>query len=182
MFRCFARVLRAAVFFGAALALAQAAAADDPQAPLSLREAVRLALERNPDLQTFAFELRAQDARAQQAALRPAPALSVDLEHAFGTGNFKGTGAAETTFALSQVIELGGKRGRRTALAGLGRETVTVEHRHRRRGAAPAGDGRDWRDHQRHAVKSAGAAGAVSHVPSTVGAGLTVPDRGQINP
>ncbi|MGH8458739.1 MAG: TolC family protein, partial [Nevskiales bacterium] len=75
--------------------------------PLTLREAVQQSLKRNPDLKVFGFSLRAQDARALQAKLRPAPELSVEVENILGSGETKGTDAAEATFALSQVIELG---------------------------------------------------------------------------
>lgn len=95
--------------------------------PLSLGEAVRLAQERNPDLQTFGFALRAQDARTQQAGLRPAPTLALGLENVAGSGALRGVDGAEATFSLAQVIELGGKRAARTAAAQFGREAISVE-------------------------------------------------------
>lgn len=95
--------------------------------PLSLREAVRLAQARNPDLQAFGFALRAQDARTRQAGLRPAPTLAVDLENVAGSGAISGAEAAEATFSLAQVIELGGKRAARVAAAQFEREGISVE-------------------------------------------------------
>ena len=95
--------------------------------PLTLREAVQSALRSNPVLMTFAYSLRAQDARIGQAGLRPAPELAGDLENVLGTGETRGLDAAEATFALSQVIELGDKRARRIAVAQLGREAITIE-------------------------------------------------------
>ncbi len=52
---------------------------------------------------------------------------SVELENALGSGDFNGFDAAEGTFALSQVIELGGKRDARGAAAQSGRELLAVE-------------------------------------------------------
>ncbi len=98
---------------------------------LTLRQAVDAALGGNPELQTFAFQFQALDARARQAALRPAPELSIDVENVLGTGAVKGTDAAEYTFALSQVIELGGKRDARIAAAQASRSTADLERQAR---------------------------------------------------
>ena len=96
-------------------------------APLTLRQALSAALQGNPQLRTFAFQLRAGDARTRQAALRPAPALSVDMENFAGSGAVRSLDAAEATFALSQVIELGGKRAARIGAAQAGRAAIDIE-------------------------------------------------------
>lgn len=93
---------------------------------LNLRQAIVQALGRNPDLAGFAFALRAQDARVDAAALKPSPVISGELENALGTGAVSGFDAAEATFAISQVIELGDKRSRRIALARSGRDVIDV--------------------------------------------------------
>lgn len=111
--------------------LAPAATAADPATPLTLREAVRLTLERNPDLQTFALELRAQNARVNRAGLRPAPQLALELEDFAGSGAYKRADSAQTTLALSQILEFGGKRGRRSATARAGLELLSVEQQAR---------------------------------------------------
>jgi len=98
-----------------------------PDKPLTLREAIEAALKNNPDLKTFGFSLRAQDARLDSAKLRPSPELSVDVENFLGSGDTKGFDAAEVTFALSQVIELGNKRAQRLAFAQSGRDVLTVQ-------------------------------------------------------
>ena len=95
--------------------------------PLTLQQAITAALQGNPQLQTFAFQFRAGDARTQQAGLRPAPEVSIDLENLAGSGETKGFDAAETTFALSQVIELGGKRDARIGAAQAGRSALDIE-------------------------------------------------------
>jgi Outer membrane protein len=94
--------------------------------PFSLSQAVQAALATNPDLAGFAFELRAQDARTDAAGLRPAPTLSATVENALGSGEHSGLNTAETTFALSQVVELGGKRQARVGAAQSGRELIAV--------------------------------------------------------
>lgn len=84
---------------------------------LTLAEAVIRARSKNPDLANFAFRLKAEQARSEAAALKPAPELSVQIENALGSGRTRQLTGAETTFALSQVIELGGQRQRRMQLA-----------------------------------------------------------------
>ncbi|MDX2300467.1 MAG: TolC family protein [Xanthomonadaceae bacterium] len=99
--------------------------------PLTLGEAVNAALARNPDLAAFAFELRAQDARTRQAALRPPLQASVEAENILGTGDTHGLDAAELTFALSGVVELGGKRSHRVSAALAQFGVVEVESQSR---------------------------------------------------
>jgi outer membrane protein, heavy metal efflux system len=119
--------LRACLFWAALAAPAAHAAAP----PLTLRQAVDAAMASNPELQTFSFEFRALDARARQAALRPVPELFITAENVAGTGQNKGLDAAELTFALSQVIELGGKRDARIDAAKAGRIGAGVDRQAR---------------------------------------------------
>lgn len=94
---------------------------------LTLGQAVERALAANPDLQGFAFALKAQEARIAQAGQRPAAEAGVDLENVLGSGEFDGLDAAEATFVLSQVIELGDKRRLRSTAAESGRGVLSVE-------------------------------------------------------
>lgn len=98
---------------------------------LTLRRAVDAALKHNPELQSTSFSLLAQQARVRQAELRPAPEAAIDLENAFGSGELRGTQAAEYTFALSQVLELGGKRAARVAAAQAELDTLAVDRQAR---------------------------------------------------
>ncbi len=95
--------------------------------PLTLRAAIALTLEHNPDVQSAGFALRVQEARSRQAGLGPVPTLEVDMENFASSGDFAGVDTAETTFALAQTIELGGKRAARLAAAHLGRDVISVE-------------------------------------------------------
>ena len=95
--------------------------------PLRLPDAISAALAHNPDLQSFDFVLRAQDARTEQAGLKPAPEVFVGLENFAGSGDVGRLQGAEATFALSQVIELGGKRNARVSTAQAGRSALDIE-------------------------------------------------------
>lgn len=109
-----------------ALAPASAQAADSVAAPLTLGQAIGRALASNPALAGFTYAVKAQDARIAGAGQRPATEATFDLENVLGSGDFGGMDAAEGTFALSQVIELGGKRDARGAAAQSGRELLTL--------------------------------------------------------
>jgi len=98
----------------------------NPTGVLTLRDAVSLALLQSPELAAFAWDTRAREARILQAQQRPNPAVSLLLEDV-GAREFAGGGLnepiqAQTTIQLSQLIELGGKRAARVALAELTRD------------------------------------------------------------
>ena len=76
----------------------------------------------------------AAEARVRQARVRPNPVLGLDLENAFGTGPFSGIDNADATLALSQDLELWGRRSSRIAAAraeagavGLQRDLAVVD-------------------------------------------------------
>jgi cobalt-zinc-cadmium efflux system outer membrane protein len=109
------------------VALAQGAPVAQPGGELTLGAAIAAALARNPDLNASLYEIRAAEARALQSGLRPNPTLSTELENIAGTGATRGVDAAEGTLSLSQVIELGDKRGLRVRLADAGRDVIAIE-------------------------------------------------------
>jgi cobalt-zinc-cadmium efflux system outer membrane protein len=104
----------------------------DPAGELSLRAVLSLAIARSPELQSFSWEIRARDARALQAGRLPNPQLHTELEDVGGSGNRVGFEETETTVRLSQLIELGGKRGKRQNLAQLGRALATWDYEGKR--------------------------------------------------
>ena len=81
-------------------------------ASINLAEALERTLKENPELELYPLAQRQAEALRLQAGIRPSPELSLELENAFGSGEFSGTDSAEVTLALSQTIELGGKRDR----------------------------------------------------------------------
>jgi cobalt-zinc-cadmium efflux system outer membrane protein len=95
---------------------------EEPTGVISLREALALALVKNPDLAAFSWEVRAREAQTLQAGLLPNPGLSVLVEDVGGSGGFHGVQQAQTTITLSQLIELGGKRASRMQAASLTRD------------------------------------------------------------
>lgn len=59
----------------------------------------------------------AANARVLQAQALPNPSLAIDAENAYGTGPYSGYGNADTTIAVSQPLELWGKRRARVDAA-----------------------------------------------------------------
>jgi outer membrane protein, heavy metal efflux system len=92
-------------------------AASAQEAALTLPQALARAREVNPQLVGLVFELRAQQAQSQLAALRPATQAELLVEDAGGNGARAGLNAAQTTLSLSQVFELGDKRSERAGVA-----------------------------------------------------------------
>lgn len=84
---------------------------------LSLPDALDLALRQNPQLAVSATEIRSRDAAALQAGLLENPELEVEVENFGGDDELEGFDSSEMKIALSQLIELGGKRGRRRNVA-----------------------------------------------------------------
>ena len=89
---------------------------------LRLRTALSAGLLHNPQLTSFAWNIRAQEAAVIQAGLYPNPEVSVELESFGGTNGFSGFGGSETTIAIGQTILLGGKRDSRRELARFERD------------------------------------------------------------
>ena len=89
----------------------------DPNTPITLRQSLALALLRNPELEAFSWQVRAQEANILQESLRPNPVLGAKVENFGGTDPIDRFEGAMTTFSISQLIELGGKRMKRTRLA-----------------------------------------------------------------
>ena len=93
---------------------------------------LRATLLQNPELSATAFEVRTAEARTLQAGLLPNPELELELENFGGTGEVRGVDASESTFQLSQLIELGGKRARRLRAAGLERDLAGWDYEAKR--------------------------------------------------
>ena len=109
MFRLVSRIAGACLIACAA-ASAWTAEPTTARVELTLADALRAAAASNPALRGAPFELQALEGRRQQAAVRPNPELELEFENFAGSGDMSGTEALESTLALSQLIELGGKR------------------------------------------------------------------------
>jgi cobalt-zinc-cadmium efflux system outer membrane protein len=99
---------------------------------LTLQDAIALALVKNPDLQAYAWELRAAEARTLQAGVFRNPDLGVVVEDVLGSGEFRDARSAQTTVQLSQAIELGAKRQRRVEASSAHAERVERDYERRR--------------------------------------------------
>ena len=89
----------------------------DPNTPITLMQSLALALLGNPELEAFSWQLRAQEADILQKSLRPNPVLGAKVENFGGSDPMNRFEGAMTTFRISQLIELGDKRMKRTRLA-----------------------------------------------------------------
>lgn len=126
-------VVIALLTWGASAAAQTPATPDlaNPAGPVSLRDAVSLALTQSPELLAFDAGRRASEARLLQAARLPNPVLDAMVEDVGGTS--RGPDAAnflqpQTTVQLSQLVELGGKRAARQRLAGLDRDLANWDY------------------------------------------------------
>lgn len=100
---------------------------------LTLDIALQRVRRASPESLQAALEASALEADADQGARRPNPELSFEVEDFAGSGALSGFSAVETTFGVSQTLELGGKRrareraARARALTGEARCRATVQ-------------------------------------------------------
>lgn len=112
--------LLSAALSGCALmgaAIAQDAASGATAGLLTRDEAIARAFDGDPGLRAAAENLRAAQASAAQAGLRPNPTLDLQLEDFGGSGPFSAVDRAQATYSLAQQVELGGDRRARARFA-----------------------------------------------------------------
>jgi len=97
--------------------------------PVSLSDALVRGQEASPRIARAKAELKAAEGRATQAGARPNPTISAEVENFSGTGPYRTFGQTETTVAVSQPFELGGKRRARKAVAAAERELARISLR-----------------------------------------------------
>ncbi len=103
------------------------AAASETQ-ELTLEQALTLALEKNPELATYSWEIRASEGRTAQASTVPNPEIEFIVENFWGNKDLHGFDGAEYTIALTQRIELGGKRSKRAHAADIERDLAKWDY------------------------------------------------------
>ncbi|MHC4226361.1 MAG: TolC family protein [Planctomycetota bacterium] len=101
----------------------------DPTGVVTLAQALALALEHNPELKASSWDVRAAEAGRLQASLMPNPSLGVQIEELGRTSERSGFDGAESAIKITQPIELGQKRARRTTLASLERELAEWDYK-----------------------------------------------------
>lgn len=110
------------------VAASPASDVSEPTGIVSLEHALSMALLANPDLAALSWEVRAAEARALQAGLRPNPEIEIEIEEFGGAGERRGLDGATITPRLSQLIELGGKRSKRARVAALETELARWDY------------------------------------------------------
>ena len=86
-------------------------------ANLTLGQALDEATARSPSIIAAEAEVRAAEARLRQAGYRSNPELSLEVENVGGTGDLRGINRMETTLAVNQRLDLGGRRSARVEAA-----------------------------------------------------------------
>ena len=104
----------------------------EPAGDLSLRDALVLAMLHHPGLKSVSWEIRVRESEAVQAGMRPNPQMVGEIENVAGSGVYSGIQSSESTILLSQLVELGGKRGRRLQAAQLERDLSAWDFETRR--------------------------------------------------
>ena len=125
------RHLASASLGGSLLALAPIiapAALAQESAPLTLQDAIARAVEADPGLRAANAGVEAAQGSLRQARVRPNPTLDAEVENFNGQGDLRGFDGAETTFSLSQEVELGGRRSARVRLADRELHGAELDH------------------------------------------------------
>ncbi len=84
---------------------------------ITLAGALSAALERNPRLSAYSWQLRAADAKTLQLGLYYNPEVELEMEEFAGSKTRTGLSSALTTLRLSQAIDLSGVVSKRQAVA-----------------------------------------------------------------
>lgn len=108
-----------------------AEAAIPEPAELSLRDALALTLQANPELAAFSQEVRTTEAALLQADVWPNPVLEIGADN---LSNARKADAGDRTHSIQigQLIELGGKRAARIRLAETGRDLANWDYEAKR--------------------------------------------------
>lgn len=96
---------------------------------IGLRDAIRLALDENPQFRSFAFRAQALEGERITANLQPAIRVSGQIENLIGTGDLNWFQGTEFTLAMSRVIEFGGKLEARSDVVSRRQGLLTAQQR-----------------------------------------------------
>lgn len=84
---------------------------------LTLAQSLDEAAARSPAVVAAEAEVAAAQARIRQSGYRSNPELSLEVENVAGTGELRGIRSMETTLAVNQRLDLGGRRSARLEAA-----------------------------------------------------------------
>lgn len=110
-----------------AVAAAWPALAAPPAPELSLDDALNRVIQDHPELRGYAARTAALAADIELAAQTPPLQLAAELENTPGSGELRGFSGAELTISLAGVLERGGKREVRRALAASRLDALGVQ-------------------------------------------------------
>ena len=119
MFRSVPARLFAVAFFCASSVCVSSVRAEDI---LTLDAAIDRALVQSPAIQASEAALAAGEGEREQATAMPNPLLQGQAENFAGQNIYRGANTAEFTLGVSQLVEIGGKREARKAIAEQGLE------------------------------------------------------------
>ncbi|GAA5317061.1 MAG: TolC family protein [Candidatus Pelagadaptatus aseana] len=92
-----------------------------------MEDAIAFTLKNNPLLYQYHFRHQSLMAQREASSLSPALELGIEIENIAGSGEFNGVDSAETTLALSSVIELGAKARSRVAVVDARSDRLNFE-------------------------------------------------------
>jgi outer membrane protein, heavy metal efflux system len=121
-----------AALAGTALFMGTPLAAQSGGRALTLDEAFTRTLARHPDLARFRYLNEGAQAARDEAAQSPSLNAGLQIENAPGNGAAAGFDQAETTLSLASVLELGGKRAAREAVANAQMQSLSRDEDARR--------------------------------------------------
>lgn len=104
----------------------------EPTGVLHRAAARAAALAGNPALRASAWDVMGGAAHVDSAGRRPDPEIGVYAENVTGSGPYADAGQAQVTLEMRQLVELGGKRGARVAVAERALGVASVDHAIRR--------------------------------------------------
>lgn len=84
---------------------------------LTLNAAIARALARSPRIQSFEAARQSTQGQRRQAGVWQNPEIGVQAENIAGQDDYRGFNSAEITYGVSQLVEIGGKRDARVAIA-----------------------------------------------------------------
>lgn len=93
----------------------------------TLTTALSMALENSPRIAGAEAGILAAQGSRKQAGAFPNPVIGVDVENVGGSGIYNGADSAEITFGVFQLVEIGGKRSARAAIAESGQDIASYE-------------------------------------------------------
>ncbi|NHK29693.1 TolC family protein [Parvularcula flava] len=85
--------------------------------PLTLDQVLTQIRHASPEVRAAALETKARAAEARQAGRWLNPSLSLEVENFGGDGAFDGFDQSDRTYAISQTLQLGGKRQKQVRAA-----------------------------------------------------------------